>query len=67
MNTILYGKPLSLTAVAQMMDVSRQTLMRWVRQGRFPKPLLVGNRKLYWPPVDLEEALLRRRAARRQM
>jgi predicted DNA-binding transcriptional regulator AlpA len=41
-----------------MFQCTRKTLMSWVRAGKFPRPLKIGKRKLYWAPAELERVLL---------
>ena len=36
-------KMLSISAVADMLDVSQSTILRWVRRGEFPAPRKFGR------------------------
>ena len=35
----------------------RPTLMRWIRQGRFPPPLKLGPRVIVWDVAEVQEML----------
>jgi excisionase family DNA binding protein len=37
------------------LGISEETLMRWVKAGRFPAPLRLGLRRHVWLRVELEE------------
>lgn len=43
---------------------SRETIARWVRQGCFPPPIIVGGGQLRWLRVEVDEWVLRRAEAR---
>jgi predicted DNA-binding transcriptional regulator AlpA len=49
--------PYTLREVCDLMRVSRVTLMRLVRQGRFPRPLNLALRRLYWARRTVDRAL----------
>jgi predicted DNA-binding transcriptional regulator AlpA len=51
-------RAIPLKEVAAMFCVSTQTLRKWVRLGKFPKPLGVSTHVLVWSPADVERALL---------
>jgi predicted DNA-binding transcriptional regulator AlpA len=53
--------PYSLGEICALMRISRMTLMRWVRAGRFPRPLNVGMRRLFWARATVDRALAGRR------
>jgi prophage regulatory protein len=48
---------LTLQDVSRWMGVSRLTITAWVRAGRFPAPLPLGRRRLYWNPTDVQSWL----------
>ncbi|MDN3520019.1 helix-turn-helix domain-containing protein [Halomonas ramblicola] len=45
---------LSAPKVARREDVSVPTIWRWVRQGRFPAPVKLGENCTRWRLSDLE-------------
>jgi predicted DNA-binding transcriptional regulator AlpA len=48
--------------VLNLVQVSRGTLRRWMRKGKFPQPLAIGSRTtLLWDREEVEAALLKRR------
>jgi predicted DNA-binding transcriptional regulator AlpA len=51
------ARPLSLGEVTRIFRVTPKTLMKWVAQGRFPKPFRPGERHLYWSRETIEKAL----------
>lgn len=40
--------------------ITRSTLYRWMRAGRFPEPLRVGPCAVRWPASEIEEWLAER-------
>ncbi len=42
------------TEVANRYSVSRPTIWRWVKEGRFPKPIKLGIGSTRWRYSDLE-------------
>lgn len=42
-------------SLAERYQVSRQTVWRWVREGRFPKPVKLATGSTRWP----ESAILK--------
>ena len=48
--------------VCRMFGVIPQTLDNWVKAGRFPRPIKLGNR-VFWPIEDLTVFLNQRRGA----
>jgi prophage regulatory protein len=52
-------KVLQLVGVA-----SRETLDRWVRQGRFPPPIRIGGGRLRWVVSEVEAWIEARKAER---
>jgi excisionase family DNA binding protein len=57
------GKPLTLDDVCAVFGVTRMTIYKWVKAGRFPKPYRPGKRRVFWHPADIERTLLTRGAA----
>ena len=49
--------PLSLREVCKLLSVSRVTLMRWVNGGKFPRPIRIGYRRLFWQAPVIERLL----------
>jgi len=47
-------KVIRTTQVLDMLGVSRVTLYRWVRAGRFPKPLAASGRAFGYRLADVE-------------
>lgn len=46
---------LSDTEIATRLGVHRTTVRRWVREGRFPKPVKLGPNCTRWKLTDIEE------------
>lgn len=42
------------TEIARRYSISRPTVWRWVKQGKFPKPLKLGGGSSRWKLKDLE-------------
>ena len=53
---------LSISNVVESVGVSRSTLWRMVRTGRFPQPLTISVRRRGWCRTDVEAWLEARRA-----
>jgi predicted DNA-binding transcriptional regulator AlpA len=51
------SKPLSISEVCGMLNITPPTLKRWVEAGRFPPPLAIGKRQR-WAAHVVERALL---------
>ena len=51
--TNLTDKLLSRKEVCKFVGVSQQTIWRWVKDGRFPKPLKTV-RRVVWKEADLQ-------------
>lgn len=49
--TLLY---LPDTEVAVRYSISRSTVWRWLKEGKFPKPVKLGSASARWRLVDLE-------------
>jgi excisionase family DNA binding protein len=47
----------TLNEVAQILGVSRVTIMRWVEQGRFPQPLRIGKLCKVWSRKIIDKLL----------
>lgn len=43
-----------LPEVTTRYKTSRSTLYRWVKEGRFPKPVSLGPRLIAWRESDLQ-------------
>jgi prophage regulatory protein len=43
------------TAVAQALDIHPSTLWRWIKCGRFPRPIKYGLRTSGWKQSQVEE------------
>lgn len=48
--------------LSQLLDVSRQTVWRWVREGNLPQPLKLGPNCTRWKMSDIEAWEASRRA-----
>lgn len=46
---------LSDNEIATRLGVHRTTVRRWVREGRFPKPVKLGPNCTRWKLTDIEE------------
>jgi predicted DNA-binding transcriptional regulator AlpA len=52
-------KPIGMHEVCALFgNITRQTLRTWVRDKKFPAPLPLGNKKLFWNPLTIKEAIL---------
>ena len=43
----------TLPQVCENLQTSRQSIWRWVREGTFPAPVKLGERKVAWRESDL--------------
>jgi prophage regulatory protein len=43
------------TEIAIRYSISRPTVWRWVKQGKFPKPIKLGGGSTRWSTLDLQE------------
>jgi predicted DNA-binding transcriptional regulator AlpA len=53
----------SVVEVQEILDlfhVTDRTLRNWVKADRFPKPLPIGRRRLFWRREDVMRALKQR-------
>lgn len=41
--------------VAKACGVSRETLERWIKDGKIPPPKVISRKKVGWLPAELEE------------
>jgi prophage regulatory protein len=48
--------------LADLLSVSAPTLMRWVRQGRFPEPIRLSDQIVAWRRSDVADWIDERRA-----
>ncbi len=55
-------KILRMPAVLELTGLSRPTVERWVRAGRFPAPLKLGERAIGWRLDEIERWLNSRTA-----
>ena len=55
MNAALIKQYQSDKSVAARYDSSRATIWRWVKEGRFPKPVKLTNGTTRWKLADLEK------------
>lgn len=42
------------TEIASRYSISRPTVWRWVKQGKFPKPVKLGGGSTRWRLIDLQ-------------
>jgi prophage regulatory protein len=54
---------LRLPQVLDRVPVSRSTLWGWVRQGRFPRPIILGPNATAWRATDVDRWIADRAAA----
>jgi predicted DNA-binding transcriptional regulator AlpA len=52
---------MEIKEVLELINVTSRTLRNWVALGRFPKPLPIGRRRLYWCREDVMRALGQKR------
>lgn len=58
------GKIMRPSKVAKMLAVDRVTLWRWMRQGRFPKPIQMGAHATGYLESEILDWLQQRAQAR---
>jgi predicted DNA-binding transcriptional regulator AlpA len=39
----------SMAAVARRVNRAPQTLLRWINRGQFPRPVVLNDRRYFWP------------------
>lgn len=47
-----------------LLPVSKQTIYRWVREGKFPQPIKLGQRTTVWDSVAVELFIEKQGAAK---
>ena len=52
------GRLLKLAEVCELFGVSRWTIINWIENGEFPKPIRKG-RHLRWPEEEIERLVER--------
>ena len=57
-------KILRLPAVITMLGVSKPTIYLWIKRGRFPAPLKIGQKASGWLLSDIESWIAERAIAR---
>lgn len=45
---------LSRKKVALTLDVSERTIMRWIEEGKFPRPVSLPNGQMRWQSIIVE-------------
>ena len=50
-------KIMRLPAVAEGLTVAQSTIRRWVSDGKFPRPIRLGQNTVAWRISDIEEWL----------
>lgn len=63
MSTAIVDRPLLIgrATVAGMCNVSEKTISRWVKDGRFPKPTILGLRTHRWHTEDVQTWIVKNR------
>ena len=51
------------SGVAKSLAVAESSIWRWVAEGKFPKPIKLGERVTVWDLDDVEAFLAKQRAA----
>lgn len=51
------------SGVARSLAVAESTIWRWVADGKFPKPIKLGERVTVWDMDEIEEFIAQQRAA----
>lgn len=54
-----------LQEVSKVTGVSRSTLYRWAKQGRFPKPIKLGERCSGWLSSEIDDFVNTKMLARK--
>lgn len=47
--------------LAKLLGVSLSTINRWVKAGKFPKPIKLGHRVVVWLSCDVEDFLMKQK------
>ena len=65
-NTVIHmvKKLMTVKEVCEALGLSRVTIWRMVKDGKFPKPIKVSERKRVWPVTDVEGYLNKLEAER---
>ena len=50
-------------ALAKTLDVAESTIWRWTHEGKFPKPIKLGERVTVWDLDEVEAFIAKQRAA----
>lgn len=59
----MQDKLLTSTQVAELLNVSPDTVFRWKREGRLPKALQLGPRATRWRESDIQKFIEQLEAA----
>lgn len=59
-------KVLRVKQAAEMLSVSKAILYDWVRAGKFPKPIKLGQRAAGWTLEQIEQWLKERQSGKGQ-
>ena len=54
---------LSDKQLSELLEVSRQTIWRWVREGHFPAPVKLGTNCTRWKMADVKSWEAKREGA----
>lgn len=46
-----------------LLPVARPTIWKWVKEGKFPRPVKLGPRITAWPMADVEKFMAERNGA----
>lgn len=57
MNIHLTGSYQTRQEVEEALTLSSATIYRWVKEGRFPKPIRLGTKMVRWKTSDIEQWL----------
>lgn len=49
-----FGCLLNVRQVSEQTSLSVPTIYRWMKQGRFPKSLALGGKRVAWTQADIE-------------
>ena len=64
MNAYEKGQLIDMKRVTEMTTLSRTTLWRMVRQGRFPRPIKISSNRVAWRECDVVDWVQARSEAR---
>ena len=54
---------LRITEVSHLTSLAKSTINLWVAQGKFPKPIKLGERVTVWDLDEVEAFIAKQRAA----